>query len=1204
MRRFSVLLILLISIVLSPVFSQAAEDPPPPESETAEAATQEAVPGEPESPEEESSEGETEDEELSLLRKTLKIDIDTAGYFELLAWCKRVGVSEKGDKQALVDRLYGFYGLSREAESAVSSTGKRISIESAKTTEYFTVEQVEEDYIIVKGDVFVRIEDRETGSEHSISAGEIHFNQTKNLLTAFGDVTYTLIEDGKEETFFGESLHFSLDTWEGVFFEGVSLSNQQVGEETVTFRYYGDTIYRSDKDSIRLENGVISSSKPKEPYYRIEAKKIWVLAPGEWAILGASIYVGEVPMLYVPFFFKNRDKVVFRPAMGFRDKGGFFLQTTTYFVGEPDTAEDTLSFLQIGSTEQGEYKKELKGIYLRTVGELNSEEREQKQFLHETGTYGKLMFDTYSRLGFYSGLEVHIGKIDWMNRVFLYGGIARSRDIYIDPETGWYTPYYVDEEGIVSSRWNTSWIGKTEVPFRYGMHLSLTLNHSNFSLDSNIESFSDPYFTRDFFDRSEETKWREFIGIGEETDLTETTAETDESGAETSRLSWYAKGTLTPNTEAVQPYISAIRIDRADVGVNWKNKELGSAPAGLTPEEYRTEYSFPEKRFFYPDTVLLPSLSGNLAGRFFEFTLPSASESEKAGDEPAEYPGKGLVPPWEKGADSEEEEEVRETGGGFELRVPGNRGAVPLPVIPRPVLYRQSLSYSLSPSLSVDHRLDSSQWASKGDIDFAEEYSLFYTENSFEVTSQSDFYDSLATVKDTVSLSGTVKDHFNRSDTVEDEQWQSYKQDDYTSNTFIALNTLAVSLKPLMVYDPMKKSAVNYQLQTVIFKKEYSETDGEGNPVYSDSFASWDKEYIRQHSISSTVIYTILDADQKLSLSYVLPPLLQDFSLALTLTTGPFTHYLAWGRGEKIVIEDPEEIEWKMKPLELMETFTLDPYLTLQQRFLYSSELKRWSESRSTGQLSFFDNELFVKEVFTFGFRTEEELEGGTPLFDNPLSSVTELRLWWFSTVLTASHSYSYEIDPDVGWIQQEDRVFQPESLKFALQVQPKIDPFWKNRIRFGLNLQTGWNISLLQYTNSSLTFGLKFSLDIHQFLKLEFGIQSENTEMYRYFKKPTDELGVPTRNFLGDLLKSMNIFNIEDRIESPFNAKTVSLALVHRLRDWDLNIDYSGNPALETDEEGVQSYTWDWSVSVYVQWNPIPEIKRKVQANDDQILY
>jgi hypothetical protein len=172
------------------------------------------------------------------------------------------------------------------------------------------------------------------------------------------------------------------------------------------------------------------------------------------------------------------------------------------------------------------------------------------------------------------------------------------------------------------------------------------------------------------------------------------------------------------------------------------------------------------------------------------------------------------------------------------------------------------------------------------------------------------------------------------------------------------------------------------------------------------------------------------------------------------------------------------------------------------------------------------------------------------------------------------------------------------------LNINPTFEPMWKNRIQLDFQVLTEWNISLLQNTNSQLTFNINFSFSVHEFIKITFALESENTEMYRYFEGPADAVGFERRSFLQDLWWSLDIFNAENRENTLFNAKSISLSIVHNLRDWDLHIDYSGNPVLRDDEEGIQYYKWDWTLSFFIQWNPIPEIKREVKANDEKIVY
>ncbi len=1169
--------------------------------------------GAPEETGEETAEEMPEEDELSLFLKTLQIDIQTAGYFELIAWCRRLGLSEKGTKNELVSRLFSHYGL--EKEELEKKSGKRISISAARKTEYFTIEKIDEDYILLEGKVIVEVEEPKKNARHLIKADKIIFNQAENLMTASGNVEYSLFEEGREEKFTGESLTFSIDSWEGVFFQGVSESKQQIGEEMIDFRYYGDEIYRSETDVIILKDGTITSSKVTEPYYRVQAKKVWVLAPGEWAILSASIYVGEVPLFYLPFFFRNRDKVVFHPAMGFRDLEGFFLQTTTYFIGSAEEKSDSFSFLQIGEGGRDEQKKELKGIYLRSAGEMSPSEAKTKETLERTGTYGKIMADLYSRLGLFTGLEINIGTIDWLDQFMFLGGVARSRSIFLDSETGWYTPFWALESGGVGSRWDSSFFGTREAPLRYCLEQRLSIAQSIFSFNSNFEYYSDPYFRRDFFDRSEETNWQAFTGF----ELEDEEEFLDTGIGETNimqSLDWYWRGSFTPQLTPLKPYINSFRINRAQVELRWKTKEsdtegihgLDPDIAGYVPPSSRTGLSFPERRFFFPESFLVPEIGMDFSGTLINWTGPKKkSESLDTDAESLEtFPGKGLKNPLsgeEEPSPLEEEKEEPSERSFEELRVPSLQ---PDYTVAKPKVWTplsQNLTYSVSPAFSLYHRFDSEQWNHPRDIDFSKSYSLVNTTGAVNLRYKTSVFEQFLTLTETINLSGTLKNHYGPSENLSDTQWEAYRYEDYNANNLKFLNTLSLDVKPLLTVNAFSKSSLSYSLQSIIFQKVFSELNENNVPIYEDQVVEWTRDFIKSHRTNASFIWNVLDADQSLQFQYILPPLNEEFQATARIVTGPFTTYADW-KSVKL-----EEV-WTPQPLTLSETFTFQEFLTLEQKFLYTLQFKTWMRSTSSLLLSFFEGNLSFQESFIFGSPTEADSETAPPLLKNPYSSVSKIKVWWLSAQFTASNTNLYEldleteIDPETGWIRQEEKAFQAESLQFSLNINPSIDPFWKNRMKLSFQVITGLNVNLIRFTENTLTFDLAIRYQIHEFLDFSFRVQSENNSMYRYFNGPVERLGIERRSLLKDLLKSFNIFDPSARVESFFNAKSLSFSLKHQLRDWNMNLEYRGKPTLATDDEGFQYYKWAWSLTFLVQWQPVPEIKKKVLATDEDVAF
>jgi len=201
--------------------------------------------------------------------------------------------------------------------------------------------------------------------------------------------------------------------------------------------------------------------------------------------------------------------------------------------------------------------------------------------------------------------------------------------------------------------------------------------------------------------------------------------------------------------------------------------------------------------------------------------------------------------------------------------------------------------------------------------------------------------------------------------------------------------------------------------------------------------------------------------------------------------------------------------------------------------------------------------------------------------------------------------AYPYTFDETAGWVKGEEMEFLPYLFSAGLKWGYKPDPFWKNRIRFSSSLVSTWNMDLIQFTDSSFIFNASFKLKIKNLLDITFSSKSENKATFLYFEDMREQLGISGEySFIGDLLKSFNFFNISDRYASNFNLKTLSLTIVHHLHDWDLSLEYSGDPELVTNDDGIKIYKWSQSFTIMVQWNPIPEIKRSIVSEDGTITY
>ena len=302
-----------------------------------------------------------EQEKDTLFYRTLVRDIETASYTELVEWCRTVGVPENGDSDALKHRLLDYFEVQSQPQQ--KKKGDTFIIRGSDKTRYFNVEQADENYVTISGGVTLEVNEEEKEILHQIQADKLVYNQKKQLMTAEGNVIYTRKVKDKDEKYFGDKLTFDLDDWSGVFFQGISEKTIDMKGNDTKFFYSGDKIFKSGKNVSVMENATITSNgDPSTSYYRLKAKKIWLLAPGEWGVRNAVLYVGNIPMFYFPFFFKPGDRFVFRPSVGYHDVKGHFIQTTTYFKGEPTSSGENLSFLAASDAEDRLYEKELNGL--------------------------------------------------------------------------------------------------------------------------------------------------------------------------------------------------------------------------------------------------------------------------------------------------------------------------------------------------------------------------------------------------------------------------------------------------------------------------------------------------------------------------------------------------------------------------------------------------------------------------------------------------------------------------------------------------------------------------------------------------------------------------------------------------------------------------------------------------------------------------
>lgn len=563
------------------------------------------------------TEAEVESEEEQL-RATYVVDIDTANYSHLVAWCKALGLDYSGDLTSLRTRLKKHYNVTGTVVS--DSEADALEIKQSDAINYYSIKDIDEDYIELVGNVQVVM--TEDSTTHTISADVLIFNKNQKLLTAIGNVTYSKkLASGSEDVFASQVMNFDIENWTGTILKGVSRQEKQLDDDegeqyNEVFYYSGDRIIKGEGENLILENGLITSSNPENPYYSIKADKIWVLGPGEWAIKNAFLSIGEVPLIPIPFFLKWGDHLFFNPVFGKDDEKGYFVQTTTYLLGEKEEDPDnTFSFLDPSSGESDK-KKVLDGFFLRPSDEEESDKKGNslKDQLEQNKAHIKFMFDVYASKGFMLGFAGDLGSlsidltkknkdgssksssnkkltISQMNftaalAASMYdGGFHYYNDPLLFGEDIKYSPIWnksfflnpiaalipKDEESTDSEVLKNLKNTNVELPFLYYFTVNTKLQYNKFSTEINIDYIADTSIYTDFFERRKESlDLKQLLGLG-------TDSETSDLRLK-STTEWYIKNSLTSNLITNEffayPYFSTFNLNGFSLIMNFDRTKV------------------------------------------------------------------------------------------------------------------------------------------------------------------------------------------------------------------------------------------------------------------------------------------------------------------------------------------------------------------------------------------------------------------------------------------------------------------------------------------------------------------------------------------------------------------------------------------------------------------------------------------------------
>lgn len=1065
-----------------------------------------------------------------------------------------------------------------------------ITITNARQTSYKKNDETGNDTIILEGSVELTVAKGETSSE--IKADKITYDRKTEMLFADGNVEITTKgSTAGGETTSANTLLMNTGTLEGIFDGGRVVQTQSDAlnlPSGSTLIVFSDIFGKGENNTIAFKNSSLTFCDEEDPHWHIDASRTWLLPGGEFAFFNAFLYVGVVPVLYLPAFYYPKDELIFNPVFGYKYREGTFIQTTTYLYGRKPLDSATSSS---STTSDSQSAESLKALYNFMKPSTLKEQKREGLVLHNldedytgnTTNYLKFMGDWYSNLGVMVGLDgKYVPKTDYISNISLntYAGFSNTlfksnngKYIPFDPNSG---SYFQDTSNFMGKKTN----------FRYGANFEFTLAKP-FKFSLSLPIYSDPYFAYDFKEREETMDWISYFLESSKNDTTEPTI------SEVSSYTWSLQTSYSPTLPSViKPYInsvsfslnSSVNISSIQSVFNTQNNSNYDDASEYPADWYR--YT-PTRKFYYPSQVTPASVSFAFSGTLFQWPLQNSksksytspsyaitmnkpddlkSESELEKERLAEEQEAKEAAEKEAAENGtelpeEESEETEETEDDeIKLALPSLDYSPTNNSIASGLTY--SLGYSVNANLSTQIAYSPTALKQAEDFDWENIRSFMYTlKIPVALSSNLNYAGSFFSLSNKLSYDPNWQSHPIIS---LDEEKGGYSESasksiilaDYNAETRNVTNTNSLSFKPLYYTQHFSDTGISYNSTIKLYRRKFlGDVD---NPEWDVLTVDWDdEESITVNSIDYTLGASEFNQKIKQSLTFtqILPPQLRQYNGTLNLSfpyvsTSISTGYKETSKEENVLPED----KWVKNPLQ---------------------------QSLS---VSLFNSTLKFTESYNYNLEDKRH-------------DSLKLQLSWKSLSLSyvMSDTYACTLDPETGWKAAEEKTFEPYSVQFSFVPTTKTYYKWFNRISIAPGLNTSLVADLIKPTNSYFIFSPSLSFKINEFFNLTFSSTSRNSILYWYFHEGMyDEWGGFPGNIIKDLIDSYRFDDVELRKSSGFKLKSLNMVMSHELHDWKFNMTFKIEPRLVT-ENGSTYYDFSPYITIGIVWNPMESMKTEI---------
>lgn len=1053
-----------------------------------------------------------------------------------------------------------------QTNSTSSAAGRTITIESAHTMEYLkqtgdssqilkedddpddvTPEQISEtsertsdtktEIIKFTGSVVIVV--KEGQSESRIEADEIIYDKSRDTLSARGSVVYEH-KSGQTtgESFSGEALYFDIKKRQGVFLGGAVRHNPG-RKDSDPYIVRAAVAGRDSSSTVAFRNGILSTCDDDDPHWSIRASRIWLLPGNEIALLNGVLSVGPVPLFWFPFFYYPSDEMIFNPVFGYKNREGYFVQTTTYLYGRKPLATQSGSGTSFSNFLQSDTLKEQRreGLFYRNL---------ENDASGITQDYFKIMADAYSSLGAMAGIDGSWTFKGIVRKVNLSSYIGVSRVLY-PPSMGiFWTPYDPDGE----ETWVDSRLFDRTVPFRYRFSLAAEMDRTPFNMRISFPLISDPWFRTDFLDRKETMNWFQLLTEQEK-------LASEKTVSEETTYSWSVSGSINPRIPALAPWVQSIRIGGIS-GLLTFNSKLDN-----TLDPLARLYD-PRRRFFYPDILrgeVKPVFSGTLLSSASS-TVPASTKKDPdhlvspwpdtTGQEVSNSAGEDLT-------DESEDTEDVSLSLADSWFIP-SLDSSQIKSVPESSL-QYSVLWNFSPVFTQELRYYTKAWETFDDI-YWRDYASVYRNlrGSLNLTGKINYGNGFLVSESELNLTGQWQDHpLLSEEAYSEEDQERITLKNLKESSFTLTGTESISISPFTNSEFFKPVGGKWSLSGKLMQSDFIGTIEEKEWIYRR--IHWEDKYITTHEATAILGVSLANHNQTLTIGSSLPPKLESYTGNLSL---------AWPFGSlksetKLYQKSTIENKWLWDPLSTTVNWTLPYDFSLSQSHQY--DLLKDKPNNFNMSLDRKGFSASIDYLRTQPYRLEPGAgwvaDGDTARFLLSSASVAYtnsanpliLSLWLNRFKLEGS----FNTNLNMNLIRLTD-----SSFNFTPRLTLKIHEFL--------------DLSFSSHSQNNVI--ARYFQDV---LDLPAPLPGED-------------------NVFIDLMNSFKLWDNDARRESAFKLKSLDFSLTHFLHDWTMQFTYSVRPVLKTDAAKYY-YEFSPDISFSVLWKPISDIKTVVKAKEGSFV-